>query len=482
MNFEMIWEKIKELAIVFYNFAMTQGESRFMLVDMDLMNSNEVPEEAAYFFIGSFIVMVLLAVFACDRFELFHPIEGMKEWKSKISIVKVIIFTAAVFSFHTFYKMIVALFGKYIEADASLRTLDCLGSYINPIAIMIYAFAISTLEFRRRWFQAIMLGWALFLTPSAMSFYGFTNEHIAIYATAGAVGLVGGILYKRCSPYVSSFVLFIVYFIAKFFMIFYSDQVKLITAETWFGKIKQYFACIEVDLILALLFLLVMFGYKAATTENINIVKNLVLSGVFLAFVVFSVIAGRSELRYQSDYENAVKLMNANKYEDAMYAFRALNSYDDSTTLANQCEEKAYYPTYQSALQKMDAKDYEGAMELFNDILNYKDSSSKVDECNSMYKQTMSVQLLADLSGIWNGSQGSMFELKEDGTCYYIDGGSGEGEGSWRVEIEEDKTMFYATPSSLGYEVYGIISNGSETTSIVVKSNTSSWRDEEFIR
>lgn len=97
-----------------------------------------------------------------------------------------------------------------------------------------------------------------------------------------------------------------------------------------------------------------------------------------------------------------------------------------------------------------------------------------------IFKRFMSIQLLADLSGTWNGSQGSVFELNEDGTCYYVDGGSGEG--SWRVEIEEDKTMFYATPRSLGYEVYEIISNGSETTSILVKSNTSSWRDEEFIR
>ena len=71
MDFEMIWQKIVEFAMMFYNYAMTQGESNFMLVNSDFLNSSDIPEEAMCFFIGSFIVMVLLAVFACDSFNLF---------------------------------------------------------------------------------------------------------------------------------------------------------------------------------------------------------------------------------------------------------------------------------------------------------------------------------------------------------------------------------------------------------------------------
>lgn len=303
MSLEMIWQKVCEYAIMFYNYAMTQGESDFMLVDRNFINGNDVSEEALYFFIGSFIVMILAAVFACDSFNLFHPIEGIGEWKSKISIVKVVIFAAAIFSFHTFYKMLVGISGRFLGADASIGALECLGSYINPIAIMIYAYAITTLPFRRRWFQAFMLGLAIFLTPSAMSFYGFTNEHIAIYATAVAIAFAGGILYafymqKKCSPFIACFALDIVYFIAKYFMIFYSDEVKLITASDNFRRIKQYLACVQMDLIFALILLLVLFAYKIATTENASVKKNLVIPIILAVFTISAIVFGKTELRY----------------------------------------------------------------------------------------------------------------------------------------------------------------------------------------
>lgn len=475
MNFEMIWQKIVELAMMFYNYAMTQGESNFMLVNSDFLNSNDVPEEAMYFFIGSFIVMVLVAVFACDSFNLFHPIEGISEWKSKISIVKVVIFAAAVFSFHTFYKMLVGLTGGFIGADASIRALECVGSYINPIALMIYAFTICTMTFRRQWFQAFMLGLALFLTPSAMLFYGFTNEHIAIYATAGAIALTGGILHaiamtKKCSPFVACFVLDIVYFISKFFMVYYSDEVKLITATDYFGRFKQYLACVEMDLIFALILLLVLFAYKVATTENASVKKNVILPIILVIFVVLSIIFGKTELQYQPDYEQAVSLWEDKKYEEAKSAFEALNGYKDSEDYINQCIEKINDPIYNQGMSLMRRENYEEAIAKLTPISDYKDSAEKISECER--------NLLSKLAGTWHGTEGSVIVLNEDGSCHYSDS-SNEGNGTWSVD---DNNVIHITNDGLGYEIYADLEDSYRTVSMMVKSDSSSWRNEEFTR
>lgn len=475
MNFEIIWQKICEYANMFYNYAMTQGESNFMLVDMNFINGNDVPKEALYFFIGSFVVMILAAVFACDSFNLFHPIEGIREWKSKISIVKIVIFTAAVFSFHTFYKMLVGIFGGVIGADASIRALECVGSYINPIAIMIYAFTICTMTFRRQWFQAFMLGLALFLTPSAMLFYGFTNEHIAIYATAGVIAVTGGILHamattKKCSPFVACFVLDIVYFISKFFMVYYSNEVKLITATDYMGKIKQYLACVEMDLIFALILILVLFAYKVATTENASVKENVVLPMILGIFVVFSIIFGRTELQYQPDYEQAITLWEDKKYEAAMNAFEALHGYKDSEDYIDRCREEINNPIYNEGMSLMEIGNYEDAIAKLTPISDYKDSAEKITECER--------NLLPKLAGIWHGTEGSVIVLNEDGSCHYSDS-SNEGNGTWSVD---DDNVIHITNDGLGYEIYADLEDSYRTISMMVKSDSSSWRNEEFTR
>lgn len=475
MSFEIIWQKIVELARTFYNYAMTQGESNFMLVNSEFRNRSDIPKEAMYFYVGSFIVMVLFAVFACDSFDLFHPIDGIREWKSKISIVKVIIFAAAVFSFHTFYKMLVGITGRFLGADASIRALECLGSYINPIAIMIYSFAITTLPFRRQWFQALMLGLAIFLTPAAMSFYGFTNEHIAIYATAGAIACVGGVIYilymeKKCSQFEACFVLDLVYFVAKYFMIFYSDEVKLISATDIFGKIKQYLACIQMDLIFSLILLLVLFAYKIVTTENISVKKNIIPPIILAVFTVFSIIFGKTELRYQPDYEQAVALWEDKKYEEAMTAFEVLNGYKDSEDYIDQCIEKINNPIYNQGLSLMRRGDYEKAIIKLTPICDYKDSAEKIAECQS--------KLLSVLAGTWYGTDGSAIVLNEDGTSHYSDN-SNERDGTWTVD---DNNVIHITNGGSGYELYADLEDGYRTESMVVKSNSSNWNNEEFLK
>lgn len=496
MSFEIIWQKIVEFAKMFYNYAMIQGESDFMLVNSDFLNGknvleesihfffhpfkmsewilSNVPKETIYFFVGSFILMVMLAIFASDSFNILHPTEGIREWKSKISIAKVLIFAASVFSFHTFYKMLVDVFGGFICADASVRALECLGSYINPISIMIYAFTICTVKFRRQWFQAFMLGLAIFLTPAAMSFYGFTKEHIAIYSTAGAIAFAGGILYavkmyKKCSPFITCFVLDVIYFVDKYFMISYSDEIKLISASSKFGKIKQYLACIQMDLIFALILLLVLLVYKIATIENVNVKKDMIFPITLAVFMAFAIIFGKTELRYQPDYEHAVALWEDKKYEKAITAFEGLTGYKDSEDYIDQCIEKINKRTYKQGIELMRKEKYEKAIDKFTSIFDYMDSAEKIAKCER--------KLLPKLAGTWHGTEGGVLVLKENGTCQYFLDSLHKRKGNWSVD---DNNVIRISINKLGYEIYADLNDSYRTITMMVKSDSSEWDNEEF--
>lgn len=288
MDWQLIWLDIQELALEFYNFTMTQGENNFRLV-------NDLQHEAGFFYQTSFVVMVLLAIFASDSFLWAHPIEEIKQWGKKISIIKVVVFSATIFSIHTFYKMLVYFTGSLIQAEASIMALDCLGSYINPISLMIYAYAVSIMNLQKKNVQAAFLGWSIFLTPGVMSFDGFlTEEDFIIYTVAGVIGLTGGILYRRFSPYITCFILYIIYFIAKFFMIYFSGELILLTAKTWFGKIAQYLACMQIDIMISLILLLGLFGYRMATTKGLKLRRELIYSLIIAVIMITSIVSGRT--------------------------------------------------------------------------------------------------------------------------------------------------------------------------------------------
>lgn len=73
-------------------------------------------------------------------------------------------------------------------------------------------------------------------------------------------------------------------------MIFYSDEVKLITASDNISRVRQYLACEMMDLIFALILLLVLLAYKVASTENVSIKKNVIFPIILAVFTVTAVL------------------------------------------------------------------------------------------------------------------------------------------------------------------------------------------------
>lgn len=476
MNYEEIGQKIREWAMQFYQYAMTQGENNFRIADPHILHGSNVPMDQLIYFFASFIVVLFTVIYSCDSVQILHPIDGIREWKYKISIIKVLGFSTAVFAFHTFYKMLVSILASFLWADASYAALKCLGSFINPFSIMAYAFAITTLTFRRGRLQAFMLGLLIFLTPAVMTTVGLSLENKSIYFSAISISILGAVLYQsalntRLSPFMAGFVLDLAYFVAKYFMLYYSERVYLLSAGDNLGKIVQYMACIEVDLILALLFLLVLLIYRLATTENVKLKKEIAFPIILFIATLTSVYFGKVGFQYKPYYDHAVALWENGDYDGAVNEFMTLDGYKDSEEYIKEYRNWKNENIYNGGLLYMQEGSYELALEAFQQIRDYKDASDKIAECEW--------NLRNHLVGLWVGAAGSQLSLNPDGTCHYHDGGGVEGDGTW---FTEERAVLRVDTDALGYQIYGSLPEGYETKTILFQADGSNWRDEEFVK
>ena len=130
-------------------------------------------------YFGTFFIVALITIFATDSFHPFNLGQGILMWFKKVSILKVTIFAAAVFSLHTFYKMLILLIENLIGMKASVLALGCLGSYMNPFSVFVLSITASTVVLAHGSVQAFFLGLSVFLTPALLTFNTFTLEHVA---------------------------------------------------------------------------------------------------------------------------------------------------------------------------------------------------------------------------------------------------------------------------------------------------------------
>lgn len=295
MTYEYVWAKVQEFAVWFFNFAMNEGENKFMLADSEFVNARNVSNQMMWMFLGSFVVVALIAILSSDSFHPFALHEGIFLWFKKISVLKVTIFAASVFSLHTFYKMLITIVGNISGANASVLALECLGTYINPLSLCIFSIAVSTLRLQHRRRQAFFLGLSVFLTPALLTFNTLTVEHIVIYSVGLAFGIVAAFLYQSFSIYTTYIIMSAVYLVSKFFLIFYSSRVMLLTETGIVQRLSQFMACMELDMVLILLISLILLGYKEITLEakNRKVKKDLIGVSFLVVFMIGSIVSNK---------------------------------------------------------------------------------------------------------------------------------------------------------------------------------------------
>lgn len=216
-------------------------------------------------------------------------------------------------------------------------------------------------------------------------------------------------------------------------------------------------------------------------------------------------------------YDIATRFMDDSEYEKAMVEFRELGSYKDSQTMSKKCEDLLYRPTYLNATRLMKQGQYNEARSLFWEIYDYEDSAAKIEQCDDLqyapqyeeavvmmgegrYEEALEIfemlyydvgyiesteeidqcrgNIKASLAGTWYGDANSVLTLNPDLTCDYVDGGGSTGDGTWDVV---DGRLFVQT-SAFSYKLYGDLDEGYLTTSVLIKADSSSWRDETFTK
>ena len=289
MDVSMLWEKIVEYAKAFFAYVMNVGENRFMFIDNNIFSGDATEEQTVYCII-SFIIMAVIVIFASDSFKLFHPIEGLREWPEKINFLKVIIFSAAVFSLHTFYKMLVDLISLVGNDSLGGVITNCFGSYINPISICIFSIVLTTVDMEHDHIQAFFVGLCLFSTRGLLTCDTFTKGEISICVAGIVLPLVGAIIYYRFSMAVTYMIMSVSYLVVKFFIVENTEMADIIVGETIPEKIGEYLSCMRIDIgiILVLVAILLIYRFVSETVEKKRLIAQLVSAGILAAIFVFT--------------------------------------------------------------------------------------------------------------------------------------------------------------------------------------------------
>ncbi|MDR2715688.1 MAG: hypothetical protein LBB46_02945, partial [Coriobacteriaceae bacterium] len=105
-----------------------------------------------------------------------------------------------------------------------------------------------------------------------------------------------------------------------------------------------------------------------------------ILGGILalaLAFVAVSVIL---ENNRSKNFNQAIELMDAGQYHDALEKFRSLGDYESAESLAAQCED---FIEYEEAKRLMDAGDYQKALSMFSGLSGFEDSKALATLCQN---------------------------------------------------------------------------------------------------
>ena len=85
----------------------------------------------------------------------------------------------------------------------------------------------------------------------------------------------------------------------------------------------------------------------------------------------------------EDTYNEAIGLMSAEKYDEAIVMFAELDGYKDSTAKITECENAIIEAKYNNASRLMADGQYEEALAIFENLHDYKDCDALIQECNA---------------------------------------------------------------------------------------------------
>ncbi len=115
-------------------------------------------------------------------------------------------------------------------------------------------------------------------------------------------------------------------------------------------------------------------GKNSKSRKASRIKIALLITGIVVIIAILCSILAIREIKYQ----NAYKLLNEEKFDDAHLAFKDLGKYRDSEEMVNEC-------LYQNACSLLDNGRYDFAIGLFEDLDGYNKSEDKIKEAKYRY-------------------------------------------------------------------------------------------------
>ena len=116
---------------------------------------------------------------------------------------------------------------------------------------------------------------------------------------------------------------------------------------------------------------------RAKRNKKIAIITTPIVCAIIAFIIVINTV-----IIPNGKYNDAIALMDAGKYTEAISAFEALDGYKDSATKITECNTAILDGKYNDAIALIDAGKYGEAILVFEALEGYKDSANKIEECN----------------------------------------------------------------------------------------------------
>ncbi|MBO5417767.1 MAG: TIR domain-containing protein [Clostridia bacterium] len=122
---------------------------------------------------------------------------------------------------------------------------------------------------------------------------------------------------------------------------------------------------------------------KKAEERAKRIKKIAIITAPIVCAIIVFIIILNTVIIPNGKYNDAIALMDAGKYSEAISAFETLAGYKDSTTKISECKTTILDGKYNDAIALMDAGKYSEAISVFETLAGYKDSTTKISECKT---------------------------------------------------------------------------------------------------
>lgn len=126
-----------------------------------------------------------------------------------------------------------------------------------------------------------------------------------------------------------------------------------------------------------------------------KIAKISAIAAIVAVIISLGLLLNKYVLIPLREYNDAIALMDAGQYDEAIIAFDAMGDYKDSAIKIDECRTAILDGKYNDALTLMEGGNYKEAIDIFKALGSYRDSLEKINEAELAQKYATAENMLA---------------------------------------------------------------------------------------